>query len=258
MARDVADVALMLDAGAGHHPDDPFSFDASGSFVTALESSDKPTRVAFSPDLGIVPMAREVREVADKAIRHLTGAGVDVTDDIPDFSDALDGFQTLRAILLGTMMGELLESERDRITEDIVSNVKRGFEVTPERLFAAERIRWTLYHRMTAFFETHDLLICPSASIPAFPVDLRYVTEIDGQPCETYIDWFAITFALTMTSCPIISIPCGFTEDGLPIGLQIVGKPRGEAALLQTAHWIEKLFGIAPMLPIDPRPTASD
>jgi amidase len=258
MARDVADVALMLDAGAGHHPDDPFSFDAPGSFVAALEGSDKPTRVAFSPDLGIVPMAREVREVADNAIRHLTGAGVDVTYDIPDFSGALDGFQTLRAILLGTMMGELLESERDRITEDIVSNVERGFEVTPERLFAAERTRWTLYHRMTAFFETHDLLICPSASIPAFPVDLRYVKEIDGQPCETYIDWFAITFALTMTSCPVISIPCGFTEDGLPIGLQIVGKPRGEAALLQTAHWIEKLFGIAPMLPIDPRPSASN
>ena len=108
---------------------------------------------------------------------------------------------------------------------------------------------------MTAFFETHDLLICPSASIPPFPVDLRYVTEIDGQACETYIDWFAITFALTMTSCPVISIPCGFTGDGLPIGLQVVGKPRGEAALLQAAHWIEELFAIAPMLPIDPRPS---
>jgi amidase len=255
MARNVADVALMLDAGAGHHPDDPFSFDAPSSFVAALEGPGKPARVAFSPDLGVVPMSREVREVADKAVQQLTGAGVDVTSDIPDFSGALDGFQTLRAVLLGTMMGELLESERDRITEDIVGNVERGFDVTPEKLFAAERLRWTLYHRMTAFFETHDLLICPSASIPAFPVDLRYVTEIDGQACETYIDWFAITFALTMTSCPVISIPCGFTEDGLPIGLQVVGKPRGEAALLQAAHWIEELFAIAPMLPIDPRPS---
>ena len=255
MARNVADVALMLDAGAGHHPDDPFSFDAASSFVTALEGFGQPARVAFSPDLGIVPMAREVREVADNAIQQLTSAGVDVTSDIPDFSGALDGFQILRAVLLGTMMGELLESERNRITKDIVGNVERGFDVTPEKLFAAERVRWTLYHRMTAFFKTHDLLICPSASIPAFPVDLRYVTEIDGQACETYIDWFAITFALTMTSCPVISIPCGFTEDGLPIGLQIVGKPRGEAALLRAAHWIEELFAIAPMLPIDPRPS---
>jgi amidase len=255
MARNVADVALMLDAGAGHHPDDPFSFDGPDSFTAALEGSGKPTRVAFSPDLGIVPMAREVRQVADSAIKQLTGAGVDITSDTPDFSGALDGFQTLRAVLLGTMMGELLENERDRITEDIVGNVERGFAVTPERLFDAERVRWTLYHRMSEFFKSHDLLICPSASIPAFPVDLRYVTEIDGQACETYIDWFAITFALTMTSCPVISIPCGFTQDGMPIGLQIVGKPRGEAALLRAAHWIEELFSIAPMLPIDPRPS---
>ena len=106
---------------------------------------------------------------------------------------------------------------------------------------------------MVKFFESHDLLICPSASIPAFPVEQRYVTEIDGNPCKTYIDWFAITFALTMTSCPVISLPCGFTETGLPIGLQLIGKPRGEAGLLRIAKWVEDLFGISQKLPIDPR-----
>ena len=256
MARNVGDVALMLDAGAGHDPIDPLSFDQAGSFAAALEGAAAPVRVAFSPDLGIVPMAREVAEVATAAVGKLAGASVDVSDDIPDFSGALDGFQTLRAVLLGTMMGELLRTHRDQITEDIVGNVERGFQVTPEKLFEAERVRWQLYGRMTAFFETHDLLICPSASIPAFPVEQRYVTEIDGRQCETYIDWFAITFALTMTSCPVISIPCGFTEDGLPVGLQIVGKPRGEAALLRAAQWIENLFGIAENLPIDPRAPA--
>ena len=107
---------------------------------------------------------------------------------------------------------------------------------------------------MIDFFETHDYLICPATSIAPFPVEQRYVKEIDGFPCETYIDWFAITFALTMTSCPIISIPCGLTEDGLPVGLQIVGKPRGETALLGIAKWMEDLFGMANKLPIDPRP----
>ena len=253
MARCVADVALMLDAGSGHDPVDPFSFDRAGSFVAALDGAAAPVRVAFSPDLGIVPMAREVAEIAAAAVGQLAGAGVDVSDEIPDFSGAVDGFQTLRAVLLGTMMGELLETHRDRINEDIVGNVERGFLVTPEKLFEAERTRWRLYQGMTAFFQTHDLLICPTASIPAFPVEQRYVTEIDGKPCDTYIDWFAITFALTMTSCPVISIPCGFTADGLPVGLQIVGKPRGEAALLRAAKWIENLFAIAPKLPIDPR-----
>ena len=80
-----------------------------------------------------------------------------------------------------------------------------------------------------------------------------YITEIDGKPCETYIDWFSITFALTMTSCPVISIPCGFTQDGLPVGLQVVGKPRGEANLSRAAKWIEAAFDISGSLPIDPR-----
>ena len=198
-------------------------------------------------------MSREVAAITTEAAGRLAAAGVDVTDDIPDFSGALNGFQTLRAILLGTMMGELLETERDRIAEDIIGNVERGFAVTPEQVFIAERTRWSLYHRMTEFIKSHDLLICPSASIPAFPVELDYITEIDGKPCETYIDWFAITFALTMTSCPVISIPCGATKDGLPIGLQVVGKPRGEADLIRSVKWMEDIFGIAKSLPIDPR-----
>lgn len=253
MARNVADVAIMLDAGAGQHPDDPFSFDPIESFVASLGRLEAPRRIAFSPDLGIVPMSKEVADVATAAAKQLAAAGVDVTSDIPDFSGALEGFQTLRAVLLGTMMGKLLETERSRIAEDIVGNIERGFDVTPEQLFEAERVRWTLYQEMIKFFNTHDILICPSASIPAFPVELPYVNEIDGKACETYIDWFAITFALTMTSCPVISIPCGFTEDGLPVGLQVVGKPRGEAMLLQAAKWMENLFCISVKLPIEPR-----
>jgi pimeloyl-ACP methyl ester carboxylesterase len=82
---------------------------------------------------------------------------------------------------------------------------------------------------------------------------LKPLQEIDGQACETYIDWFAITFALTMTSCPVISLPCGFTADGLPVGLQVVGPPRDEAGLLTAAKWMEALFGVAASLPINPR-----
>ena len=254
MGRSVADVALMLDAGAGHVSDDPLSFKPTvGSFVEAIKGTERTKRIAFSTDLGIVPVANEVKKITGAAIRQLGGIGIEVTEDIPDFTGVLDAFHTLRAVLLGTMMGELLETCRDRITEDIVGNIERGFEVKPEALFQSERVRWHLYHRIVAFFETHDLLLCPSASIPPFPVEQRFVTEIDGQPCETYIDWFAITFALTMTSCPVISIPCGFTADNLPVGLQIMGRPRGEAVLLRAAHQFEQLFAIAGKLPIEPR-----
>ena len=151
------------------------------------------------------------------------------------------------------MMGPVLAEHRDQIAPEIVGNIERGLEITPDQVFEAERLRANLYHRMVAFFRTHDLLVCPAASIPPFPVEQRYVTEIDGRPCETYIDWFAITFALTMTSCPVLSLPCGFTADGLPVGMQIVGKPRGEAELLRVAHRLEEALGVSKQLPIDPR-----
>ena len=254
MGRSVADVALMLDAGAGHMSNDPLSFEpTAGSFVSALKGAELPTRIAFSTDLGIVPVAQEVTDVTEVAIKRLAGRGINITGDIPDFTGVIDAFHTLRAVLLGTMMGDLLETYRDHISEDIIGNIERGFTVTPEELFKAKRIRWQLAQSMAEFFETHDLLVCPSASIPPFPVEQRFLTEIDGESCNTYIDWFAITFAITMTSCPVISIPCGFTGDSLPVGLQVVGRPRGEAALLRAAQHFEQIFGISEKLPIDPR-----
>ena len=254
MGRSVADVALMLDAGAGHMADDPLSFNSSiESYVAVLKEAALPKRIGFSNGLGILPVAKDVANVTEVAVKKLVDLGIDVTDDIPDFSGVLEAFHTLRAVLLGTMMGELLETYRDRISEDIVGNIEQGFTVTPEDLFHAERLRRDLIQRMMVFFETHDLLLCPSASISPFPVEQRFVTEIDGRACKTYIDWFAITFAITMTSCPVMSIPCGFTKDVLPVGLQVVGRPRGEAALLQAAHKLEQVFAIAGKLPIDPR-----
>jgi len=257
MARTVSDVALMLDAMAGHAPEDALSFDREGSYLAGLGEGERPGRVAFSAGLGVVPVAREIEAAASGAVEGLGGHGVDVSGDIPDFTGALDGFQTLRAVLLGTMMGDMLQTERERINEDIVGNIERGFAVTPQQLFEAERIRSALYHRMVRFFESHDLLICPTASIAPFPVEQRYVTEIDGVACETYIDWFAVTFAITMTSCPVVSLPCGYTSEGLPVGLQLVGKPRGEAQLLRQARWIEERFGLAGATPIDPRTPAA-
>ncbi|MGI9525026.1 MAG: amidase [Hyphomicrobiaceae bacterium] len=254
MGRCVSDVALMLDAGAGHEIDDPFSFeDPETFFVQELKRDGLPRRIAFSRDLGVVSMEPEVANICQAAVDRFRDLGAEITNDTPDFAGAFDGFQTLRAVLVATMMGPILEEHRDKIAPEIIGNIERGLQITPEEIFAAERIRWQLYHRMTEFFGHHDLLVCPAASIPPFPVEKRYVEQINGQPCETYIDWFAITFALTMTSCPVISLPCGFTSKGLPIGMQLVGRPRGEAALLRAAHHLEELLGVTQQLPIDPR-----
>ena len=254
MARNVDDLALMLDAGVGHQIDDPLSFDHSGpSFVDILKKTDIPKRVAFSPDLSIVSIEKEIAEICGAATRVFADIGAEVTDEIPDFTGVLQAFQTLRAVLFATMMEPILKQHRDKIAPEIIGNIERGLNIMPSQIFEAERVRIELFKKILAFFKTHDFLICPAASIAPFSVDQRYVTEIDGKPCETYIDWFSITFALTMTSCPTISVPCGFTSEGLPVGIQIMGKPRGEAALLLVAKQFEQAIGIAAQLPIAPR-----
>ena len=149
-------------------------------------------------------------------------------------------------------MAPILEQHRAQIAPEIIGNIERGLTIDPAQTFIAERVRIALYQKMLTFFETHDFLICPAASIAPFPVEQRYVTEINGKPCATYIDWFAITFALTMTACPVVSVPCGFTSSGLPVGMQIVGKPRSEAALLRVARQFEHSLVLAPLLPINP------
>ena len=254
MARNVPDLALMLDAGVGQQIDDPLSFDHAGpSFVEALQKAELPKRVAFSPDLGIVSMEKEIAQICSGAGSIFEGMGVDVTDDSPDFTGVLEAFQTLRAVLFATLMEPILAKHREHIAPEIIGNIERGLNITPAQIFDAERVRIELYQKIIKFFETHDFLICPAASIAPFPVEQRYVTEIDGKPCETYIDWFSITFALTMTACPTMSVPCGFTSKGLPVGVQIMGKPRGEAALLGAAKLFEEATGISRKVPIDPR-----
>jgi amidase len=254
MARNVDDLALMLDAGVGHQIDDPLSFEHSGPcFVDILKGSDIPKRVAFSPDLSIVSMEKEIAEVCGGATKVFADIGAEVTDEIPDFTGVIEAFQTLRAVLFATMMEPILHQHRNKIAPEIIGNIERGLNIKPSQIFEAERVRIELFKKILLFFETHDFLICPAASIAPFPVDQRYVTQIDGKPCETYIDWFSITFALTMTACPTISVPCGFTTEGLPVGVQIMGKPRGEAALLLVAKRFEQAIGISAQLPILPK-----
>ena len=214
MGRSVGDVAVMLDAGHGLRTEDPLSFDHHcDSFSQAIKHHELPERVAFSADLGVVPVAQNIRNVTENAVHKISQLGIDVTDTIPDFTGVLDAFHTLRGVLLATSMGELVQQRGEEILNDIVRNVEVGFNVTSEQLLDAERVRWALNGYMSTFFEHHEFLICPAASIAPFESDKPFITEIDGTPCKTYIDWFAITFALTMTGCPVISLPCGFTNE---------------------------------------------
>ncbi len=253
MARTVADVALMLDAMCGRHPLDPLSLEAPlRAFAEAAAAAQMPARVAYSADLGITPVAADVREVCDRAVAALAAAGVEVEPAHPDLSDAPEAFQVLRAVGFVTDLGPMLETHRDQLKPDVIWNIEQGLRLTTERIGWAERARGTIYQRMSEFLDRHQLLLCPTACVAPFDVAIRWVREVDGVPFDNYVEWLRITSTITLTSCPVVALPCGFTDGGLLIGLQLVGRPRGEWQLLQAAAALEQVFGVADRLPVEP------
>lgn len=257
MGRTVGDVALLLDAQVGQFVEDPLSLPAPAkSFVAAVDAPAAPGRVAFSADLGIVPVDREVREICTAAAARFAEFGATVEDDCIDFSGAGDTFQALRAAQFAAAKAPLLESHRDQLKPDVIWNIETGLALTADEIGRAMRERAALYHRSAEFFETYDLLLCPTVLTPPFDHRIRYLTEIDGTAFDNYVDWLVMTFAITLTTCPAISVPCGFTAAGLPVGLQIMAPIRGEAALLSAAALFEQAVGLGAETPIDPRAAA--
>lgn len=253
MGRTVEDVALMLDAMSGRHAEDPISQPApETSFLSVAQNPKKPARIAFSPDLGFLPVDAQVRSAVTAAMRYFQSMGVEVEETCPDFSDTPQIFQTLRASLFAAGHADDLENHREKLKSDVVWNIEKGLALSAGDIGKAERGRAALYARMVRFFEQYDILACPTALVPPFDVDQRYVEEIEGHRFDNYVDWLGITYAITCTSCPAISVPCGFTESGIPIGLQLVGRPRGDAELLGFASLFQKETGLSTD-PIDPR-----
>ena len=252
MGRTVGDVALMLDAEAGHHPGDPLSYPSPATpYVDAVDNPVSPDRIAYTPDLGIAPVAGEVKDSCAKAANLLEGIA-DLEEDTIDLHDARETFQTLRAAQFAANMRPLLATHREQLKPEVIWNIEKGMALDRRDVEKAQAARGALFHRVTAFFEKYDLLVCPTVSVPPFDVNIRYLTEVDGVQMDNYVDWLLLTFALTLTACPAISVPCGFTQSGLPVGLQLVGPPRGEASLLSAAALFEEAAGLADRVPVDP------
>ena len=219
----------------------------------AVATLPPPGRIAYSPDLGLLPVDREVAAVCKQAAESLGGAGMEVAEACPDLSGALEVFQVLRAALFAADKGPLLETHRDALKPEIIWNIEKGLALDADTIARAERARGAIYQRCVHFFRRHDVLVCPCVIVPPFDVDTRWVDEIDGHRFDNYVDWLGLTFVLTLTACPSASVPVGFTEAGLPVGLQILGPPRGEAAVLRAAAAIEAAIPLVARTPIDPR-----
>jgi amidase len=257
MARTVADLAFFLDAMTGDDRRDPISKPRPAiSFLDAALSRRKPLRIAFSEDLGITPVDPRIRHVLRGAIQKLTAADFVVEEVHPDVSDAAAIFHVLRANSYALSMSELLRTHRDQLKPDIVWNIEAGLALSPDEVRQAELARTALMQRVADFFGDFDVLLCPATIVPPFPIDKRYVDSCDGHVFSNYIEWLTIVSVATLAGCPALSLPCGFTDTVLPVGLQMIGPANGEASLLSAAGLFEEVFALDTERPIDPRSPA--
>jgi amidase len=254
MARNIEDIALFLDAMSGEEPSDPLSLPVlPASFLSAARSGRKPKRVAYSPDLSITPVDPEVRAVTRKAAERFAEAGVTVEEAHPDLREAHECFHVLRAFDFAISKAALLRTKRDQLKPEVIWNIEEGLKLTVEQIERAEAQRVAMTARTLKFFETYDLLLCPATIVPPYPIGNRYVAECDGKKFDNYVEWLGIVYAITLACVPALSLPCGFTQSGLPIGLQMVAAPRAEGALLAGAKALEDILGLRGSTPIEPK-----
>jgi amidase len=244
MARTVADAALLLSAMAGPHPCSPIALQKPGAhFRQPLDRDFHGVRVAWSRTSGGLPVDPEVTAVLEQARPALETIGCIVEEVEPDFTGADEAFRVWRAWGYEQKLGELADTHRDRLKETILWEIEQGRALTGPQIGRAERLRTALYHRMRRFMKTYEFLALPVVQVPPFPIEQPYVTEINGVPMETYIDWMRSCYYVSITGFPAISVPAGFTRDGLPVGLQLVGRHHNDSGVLQLAHAFEQATG---------------
>jgi amidase len=237
MARTVEDVALLLSTMAGPDTRSPISISEPGDiFRQPLERDFNGTRIAWSHNLDSFPVDPRVTKVIDSQRATFETIGCTVEDDQPNFRDADEVFKVWRAWAFELKFSELLDKHRDRIKDTIVWNVEEGQKLTGPQIGQAEKRRTALYHRVRRFMETYEFLILPVTQVPPFDISQPYIEEINGEKLATYIDWMKSCYFITVTGLPAISVPCGFTDDGLPVGVQIVGRHQDDLGVLQLAY----------------------
>jgi amidase len=248
MARTAEDVALMLQTIAGAAEESPFAQPIEGrDFVRGARDARKNLRVAYCPDIAGINVDPGVEQVCRDAAFALAGKGVIVEEIQLDLSAARPAFLSLRGLWFVTQMFSRLDMQ-DRFGPNVGNNVRTGLEVTSREIAAAEAYRGHLWHRFRKFFNDYDHLLTPCVAVPPFPVEQNYPDTIAGTPMQTYIDWIAPTFVLSLTGLPVACVPAGLDPGGMPVGLQVAGGQFGEEDVLAIAAQIQKLRPITPII----------
>ena len=259
MARSVEDLALLISVMAGPDERDPISLPEPGSSfqpAAGLRPLDlKGKKIAWTPDLGgRYEIEPEVVAVCQKAALSLEELGATVEEAAPDLSGADDIFHKLRGAFYAGRLAALVDKSsehqrRDRIKSTVVWNVELGMQLSAVELMQAMHQRAHLLERVRAFFQQYDYLVLPTVQVLPFPAEIEYPTEINGKTLTTYLDWMASCTDITVTRCPAISVPAGFSQDGLPVGLQLVAPNGRDLELLSLALAFEQTQPLYERLP---------
>ena len=245
MARTVSDAAFLLSVMAGPDPRAPTSISEPGSiFLKTLKRSFKKVRIAWSRDLGGLPVDPRVTQVLESQKKVFKDLGCLVEDAEPDFSGATEAFEALRGLAYQHRIGGLIKDHRDKLKDTILWNYEQGTKLKAADIAKAEALRTSLFHRMRQFLGEYEFFVCPTNQLPPFSVDEPYPSEIAGVKMANYLDWMKSCYYITITTHPAISVPAGFTDEGLPVGIQIVGRYRDDISVLQLAHAFEQATGV--------------
>lgn len=256
MARSVKDIALLLSAQAGPHSGDPMSIQqGSNQFLQPLDTDVSRWKLGWTSNFGQLPIEKALRDVFDSSLSYFEAVGVTIENKFPNVLkadqdqgelDAMAVFKTLRIVNIAPSVNALrktlrLEGIRKYMTPVAQHQMIEAFEaVDAAAIFRANENRKRIYQVFLDYFEDYDFLICPSSQVLPFDLEMDYVKEINGVPMNDYLDWMSICCVISITGLPSISMPAGFSENGLPVGLQIVGKPGADMEVLQLAYAYEQ------------------
>ena len=253
MARNILDLALLFDAMLGENYKDPVSFpEPNMSFLSHAKEKRKPLKIAISNDLGLPPVDPIIRKKINEIGVELQKKGIIVEEAHPDLSKAPFVNEALRSFSFYVNLKLQYINNKNNLKPDVIWNIEKGKSLSIDDLEKAQNGRVELYNNMQNFFDDYDLLLCPTTIVPPFPVKERYLKSCDGIEFSNYVEWLNIVSAITLTSSPALSLPCGLTDEGLPIGLQIIARYRNEASLLSGAAYIEENIDFQNPTPINP------
>lgn len=249
MAKTVKDTAFLMSIISGEDRTDPLTLtDSEEDFLQAMIpykiKSHNQLRVAISPCLGTLPVDNQVLEIIKSAGDTFKDIDAQITYIDPPLEGAMESFQIQRAVGLrglGKMLDQSVKDWKKYAKDSTKWNIEKGLSLTIEEMIRAEIIRTNIYSSISTFFEDYDVLLLPSAQVPPFDLSNEWVKQIEGEKQKTYIDWMSVCCMISVTGLPAISVPGGFTSEGLPVGIQLVGKPRGDVELLKIAHLFESI-----------------